>query len=320
MPEKIIFKVIRGGLQDEEFVFEESGLCLVGRSSDSLLRIPKEKDMRISRRHCLLILDPPSIRIRDLGSRNGTYVNGDRLDAGTIGDNPAKEMSVDRALRHGDKVMLGDTVFLVEIPEAAKNEAPKKGKLPPGTKVIELKKPPERKLGKVVKGRPVDTGFFAPATPMPPTATTPKTEAIPRFSPPDDSMEQTLLAQEPPTAMRRAPVEPVEPPQHKKPMATLTLKAKKSGSASPAPAKPAPGAPTILKAKRVGAPQPGEAAPKPLKAKIVGRKTSSDSSVDKPSGDGANLADGAAMSESHKRAPRPGGKRATKFRIKKGPK
>ncbi|KYC36281.1 hypothetical protein WA1_52005 [Scytonema hofmannii PCC 7110] len=32
-----------------------------------------------SRYHCLLDINPPDIRVRDFGSRNGTYVNGKKI-------------------------------------------------------------------------------------------------------------------------------------------------------------------------------------------------------------------------------------------------
>jgi len=325
MGERVIFKAVKGGLNGEEFVFEESGLCLVGRSSDSALRIPKEKDMRISRRHCLLILDPPKIRIRDLGSRNGTYVNGERLDAGTLGDNPAKITSVDRILKHGDEVSLGETSFKVEIPSMAP-ESESKAKPPPGTKVVQLSKPAEeKKVKRIVKAKPVDTGFFATAMPPTvPTSTSPMTEAIPRI-PSDDQMEQTVVGADP-TTIQGKPI-PLGSP--KKPGGTLTLKAKsKPSAAAPSPAvkAPAPSAgstgkrPVVLKGKKVE-PQAGAPAPKPLKAKIVRKPSAAP-----PAGaqnpdmtevlDVNDLADDTALGEDYKRVERTG-KRVTKFKIKK---
>jgi pSer/pThr/pTyr-binding forkhead associated (FHA) protein len=35
--------------------------------------------MRISRYHCLLDINSPDIRVRDLGSLNGTIVNGKKI-------------------------------------------------------------------------------------------------------------------------------------------------------------------------------------------------------------------------------------------------
>jgi len=116
MAEEVVLKIVEGNLKGEEFVFDEKGLCLIGRSADCALQIPKEKDMKISRRHCLLILDPPNVRIRDLGSRNGTYVNSEALKPGVVSSEPEKESPVDRVLKDKDVVEIGECVFLVEIP------------------------------------------------------------------------------------------------------------------------------------------------------------------------------------------------------------
>jgi FHA domain len=52
--------------------------CNLGRNSDSQVCI---EDESISRSHCQLFLSPDeSLQVRDLGSLNGTYVNGDRIN------------------------------------------------------------------------------------------------------------------------------------------------------------------------------------------------------------------------------------------------
>ena len=121
MAEEVVLKIIGGNLKGEEFVFDEKGLCLIGRSADCALQIPKEKDMKISRRHCLLILDPPNVRIRDLGSRNGTYVNNEMLQPGVISSIPEDLTPVDRVLKHGDKIEIGECILLIDIPTQQKS-------------------------------------------------------------------------------------------------------------------------------------------------------------------------------------------------------
>ena len=167
MSEEVIFKIIEGGLAGEEFVFDEKGLCLIGRSADCALQIPKEKDMRISRRHCLLILEPPNVRIRDLGSRNGTTVNDELLDSGAVSDDPSKMSPVDRILKNGDIISIGETVLKLEVPSEMSQVPPvAKAKLPtqtPPTKVIKLTKPSPTKTGTLIpKSTAVSAGFFTP--------------------------------------------------------------------------------------------------------------------------------------------------------------
>src|SRR5437899_3063244 len=61
----------------QPFVFEDRTTALVGKEDDCLIRFPKDaQHQTISRHHCLFDINPPDLRIRDLRSRNGTYVNG----------------------------------------------------------------------------------------------------------------------------------------------------------------------------------------------------------------------------------------------------
>jgi len=57
-------------------------------------------DGKISREHCVFELAGTTARVRDLGSQNGTYVNGTRIEG-------------DRALAVGDEIAIGDTVLLL---------------------------------------------------------------------------------------------------------------------------------------------------------------------------------------------------------------
>ncbi|TFG50645.1 MAG: FHA domain-containing protein, partial [Candidatus Brocadiia bacterium] len=50
-----------------------SKVTIIGRRHDCDLRIPL---MKVSKRHCQLNFDNGVLKIRDLGSRNGTILNG----------------------------------------------------------------------------------------------------------------------------------------------------------------------------------------------------------------------------------------------------
>src|SRR5260370_30980438 len=66
----------------------------IGRDASNHLWI---SDPALSRRHCLLIRKGEQFSIRDLGSRNGTLVNG---------------MTVDELqLRHGDQIVVGASLL-----------------------------------------------------------------------------------------------------------------------------------------------------------------------------------------------------------------
>ena len=70
----------------------------LGRSSDADLQLV---DGKVSRLHCRFTSAGGRLEVEDLGSHNGTYVNGERLTAA-------------RALGAGDEVAVGDSLFLVD--------------------------------------------------------------------------------------------------------------------------------------------------------------------------------------------------------------
>lgn len=281
MSEEVIFRAIGGALKDEEFVFDQKGLCLVGRSGDCALLIPKEKDMRISRRHCLFILDPPKVRIRDLGSRNGTFVNGEQLSPGTLGDVPEQNTPQDLLLKHKDQLSIGETEFEVLIPSqvVATTTPP-----PPGTKIIKLAKPSNTQTGTLIpKSEPVNTGFFiAPGMLKGKninTATAPLTEAFmkPKMETPQVSQSQPP-AEEPPKRViaKKVTAAAVLKPLNPAPDATLILRAKPPAPPEEIPAEEpvASVPPTAHVVPAVIAPPPAPVAePEPprkvLKGKII---------------------------------------------------
>jgi pSer/pThr/pTyr-binding forkhead associated (FHA) protein len=71
---------------------------IVGRRQDCDLRIPTRD---VSRRHCEITHDEEEAIVRDLGSSNGTYVNGKRVAETTL--NP------------GDRLAVGPVTFVVQL-------------------------------------------------------------------------------------------------------------------------------------------------------------------------------------------------------------
>jgi DNA-binding winged helix-turn-helix (wHTH) protein len=76
------------------------GEHLIGRSARSVVPI---EDMTISRHHARILVDE-QVTLLDLGSRNGTYVSGERVK------DP-------RVLRHGDRLTIGSVVLTVLLPQ-----------------------------------------------------------------------------------------------------------------------------------------------------------------------------------------------------------
>ena len=76
MSAKVVLQVISGPIQGKVFEFDTHDTFLFGRSKECHARLPK--DGYVSRHHFLLEVNPPEATIRDLGSLNGTHVNGVR--------------------------------------------------------------------------------------------------------------------------------------------------------------------------------------------------------------------------------------------------
>lgn len=112
--------VSRGPMVGRQFVFDEPATCLIGRSRDCSIALPLVVDhLDVSRHHCLIEIAPPSLRVRDLGSLNGTFVNGQKIGQRNTGLAPADVEGIHQpvvALMDGDEIQLGaNTAFRVSV-------------------------------------------------------------------------------------------------------------------------------------------------------------------------------------------------------------
>src|SRR5438270_6561043 len=99
---RITLQVTEGPHQGQVFSFDEHSTFIVGRSKRANLRL-SPRDKYFSRIHFLVEVNPPHCRVMDLGSRNGTHVNGQRVQT--------------RDLQDGDLIKAGHTVFRVRFTE-----------------------------------------------------------------------------------------------------------------------------------------------------------------------------------------------------------
>jgi hypothetical protein len=76
-----------------------SAMTYIGRSDDNQVRVQRGG---VSRRHALIVAERAGFRIEDLGSQNGTLVNGKQVQRA--------------ALAHGDIITLGDAKLRFEVP------------------------------------------------------------------------------------------------------------------------------------------------------------------------------------------------------------
>jgi serine/threonine-protein kinase len=96
---QVNLRVLAGPYKGRVFSFIQPDTFLIGRTDDSHLCLPQDKFF--SRHHCLLEITPPRCFLRDLGSTNGTFVNGQRV--------------AEASLKSGDQIQGGETVLLVEV-------------------------------------------------------------------------------------------------------------------------------------------------------------------------------------------------------------
>jgi len=116
MATAIRLTVVTGPHKDSKFCFCGPTRCQAGRALDCFIQFAgTERDKLISRYHCQMEIDPPFVQVRDLGSRNGTYINGRKveLEAQEMADLPNPEISA-AACKHGDLVTLGGTTLRID--------------------------------------------------------------------------------------------------------------------------------------------------------------------------------------------------------------
>lgn len=96
----VTLRVLNGPHVGESFTFRGYDTFIVGRSRKAAFRLPAA-DMTLSRFQFLIEVNPPICRVLDMASRNGTRVNGRRVDVADLHD--------------GDIVQGGRTSFAVSI-------------------------------------------------------------------------------------------------------------------------------------------------------------------------------------------------------------
>ena len=92
----VTLSVTKGPAKGKVFTFTEHDTFLFGRMPDCHATFPD--DTQVSRHHFILEACPPKASLRDLGSLNGTFVNGKKITK--------------QALADGDKIQISSsTIF-----------------------------------------------------------------------------------------------------------------------------------------------------------------------------------------------------------------
>jgi eukaryotic-like serine/threonine-protein kinase len=98
----IVLRVTSGPHEGHEYLIDRSGSFVVGRASRSAF--PMTLDSALSREHFQLEYTPPLCHLIEMGSTNGTKVNGLRVER--------------VLLREGDTIAAGDSCFRVHFQES----------------------------------------------------------------------------------------------------------------------------------------------------------------------------------------------------------
>ena len=117
MPPKVTITITKGPLEGNQFVFDEHDTLVFGKMPDCKVIVP-EKDILTSRHHFLLEVNPPFATLRDLGSKNGTWVNGTKYGGRKPDETPeegSKRSYPEVELKDGDKIRIGKTHMAVSI-------------------------------------------------------------------------------------------------------------------------------------------------------------------------------------------------------------
>jgi Domain of unknown function (DUF4388)/Inner membrane component of T3SS, cytoplasmic domain len=97
----VVLRFVRGKYQGQEFALETGKAIIAGRSTEADLVL---SDDAVSRKHARFHASRGRIWVRDLGSRNGTLVNGTAI--------------THRCLRPGDRIAIGSSLARIETKEA----------------------------------------------------------------------------------------------------------------------------------------------------------------------------------------------------------
>ncbi|RME74610.1 MAG: FHA domain-containing protein [Planctomycetota bacterium] len=95
---------IKGPLEGQSLEFQSPQTIVIGRASTAHLRIP---DGKLSRHHCKLFYLNHTWFIEDLGSKNGTYFEGEKIHR--------------KALQSGDLILVGNSGMTFFLPHELQN-------------------------------------------------------------------------------------------------------------------------------------------------------------------------------------------------------
>ena len=104
---KIILEVTDGTDAGQKYEYTGTNRVFIGRQDDCGIVLSEKT---VSRYHCILTINPPTVRLQDFGSLNGTYINGEKIgqrDRDKSWEEAKNEVSREFDLHDGDRIRLG---------------------------------------------------------------------------------------------------------------------------------------------------------------------------------------------------------------------
>jgi len=98
--------VVAGGSKAGQVIPVVGPKFIIGRADDCHL---KPRSDLISRYHCAIVSEDGYVAVRDLGSKNGVFLNGEQI-------------SMEHELKNGDKLSVGPLDFFVHVTVAIKGQ------------------------------------------------------------------------------------------------------------------------------------------------------------------------------------------------------
>ncbi len=102
-----ILRVVEGPQRGQEYPITEQGPC-IGRDAANDICV---NDTNVSRQHARVLLHNGAVWVQDNGSRNGVFVNGNRVPD-------------HKQVKTGDKITVGPSVFEVAVAASEPTPAP----------------------------------------------------------------------------------------------------------------------------------------------------------------------------------------------------
>lgn len=125
--DEVVLRFLEGENEGVEIKLTPTRELNIGRSEESDVFLGEKK---ISRKHCQIFVNEDEVRIVDLESTNGSYVNGKKIS----------EME----LKSGDKVKVGSSIIDVRI-ESSKGKSKDESKPSKSREKVKEKSPPRKK-------------------------------------------------------------------------------------------------------------------------------------------------------------------------------